>query len=477
MPELSVENIDRISRDVRRQEITFSHLVEDLIDHICCDVEFEMGNGLTFLEAYRRVKQKMEPRRLKEIQEETLYAVDTKYRYMKNTMKISGVAGTVMFGFAALFKIQHWPLAGMMMTLGALILAFVFMPSALGVLWKETHNRNKLFLFISAFFAGGFFIFGILFKVQHWQGAAIVLILAALFGILFFIPSLVVSLFKDQENKNKRPVYLLGAAGLIFYLAGLFLKIQHLHWASISMILGLIVLGVVVLPWYTWLTWKDEKYVSSRFLFLIIGSFVIIIPGALVNLNLQHSYEDGFFPHQEQQQVMYNYLYRNNNALVTRYQDSRSYPQIVQLHSRTTGLLSLISDIQVKMVQESEGEPGAPAVAANQIKQSESGPEIRYRSLSNPFPLAPVKDFLMPGSASRQELNKALADYVNYISSLTPDKKLQESINLLQPSALLPVENSDSRPVSLISGLHSLELVKNNLLTVESNVITAIAKH
>jgi hypothetical protein len=174
---------------------------------------------------------------------------------------------------------------------------------------------------------------------------------------------------------------------------------------------------------------------------------------------------------------MYNYLYRNNNALVTRYQDSRSYPQIVQLHSRTTGLLSLISDIQVKMVQESEGEPGAPAVAANQIKQSESGPEIQYRSLSNPFPLAPVKDFLMPGSASRQELNKALADYLNYISSQTPDKKLQESINLLQPSDLLPGENSDSRPVSLTSGLHSLELVKNNLLTVESNVITAIAKH
>jgi uncharacterized protein with PQ loop repeat len=477
MPELSVENIDRISRDVRRQEITFSHLVEDLIDHICCDVEFEMGNGLTFLEAYRRVKQKMEPRRLKEIQEETLYAVDTKYRYMKNTMKISGVAGAVLFGFAALFKIQHWPGAGFMMTLGALILAFVFMPSALGVLWKETHNRNKLVLFISAFFAGGFFIFGILFKVQHWQGAAIVLILAAIFGILFFIPSLVVSQFRDQENKIKKPVYILGAAGLIFYLAGLFLKIQHWPWASISMILGLIILGVVVLPWYTWLTWKDEKYVSSRFLFLIIGSFAIIIPGALVNLNLQHSYEDGFFPHQEQQQVMYNYLYRNNNALVTRYQDSISYPQIAQLHSRTTGLLSLISDIQVKMVQESEGEPGTPAVAANQIKQSESGPEIQYRSLSKPFHPAPVKDFLMPGSVSRQELNKALADYVNYISNLTPDKKLQESINLLQPSDLLPVENSDSRPVSLISGLHSLELVKNNLLTVESNVITAIAKH
>jgi len=51
-------------------------LTDDLIDHVCCDVEYEMQQGLTFPEAYRRVKQKMGFRRLKEIQEETLYAVD-----------------------------------------------------------------------------------------------------------------------------------------------------------------------------------------------------------------------------------------------------------------------------------------------------------------------------------------------------------------------------------------------------------------
>ena len=65
---------------------------------------------------------------MKEIQEETLYSVDTKYRNMKNTMKISGVAGTIMFGFAAMFKIQHWPGAGILMSLGALMLIFASSP-------------------------------------------------------------------------------------------------------------------------------------------------------------------------------------------------------------------------------------------------------------------------------------------------------------------------------------------------------------
>ncbi len=226
MPELSLHHIDQISRDIGRQEIVFSHLLHDLIDHVCCDVESEMQKGLSFAEAYGNVRKKMGPRRLQEIQEETLYSVDTKYRYMKTLMKFSGVAGTIIFGTAALFKIQHWPGAGIMLTLGAFILACIFLPSALGVLWKETHSRNKLFLFISSFLTGFFLILGTVFKIQHWPAAGIMLSLAVLFGMFFFIPSLLVNRFKDEENKSKRPVYLLAAIGLIFYMAGLLFKIH-----------------------------------------------------------------------------------------------------------------------------------------------------------------------------------------------------------------------------------------------------------
>src|SRR5450759_2391700 len=339
MPELSLHNIDQISRNINREEITFSHLLEDLIDHVCCDVEYEMQKGLNFTDAYNRVKQKMGSRRLKEIQEETLYLVDTKYRYMKNTMKISGVAGTILLGFAALFKIQHWPGAGIMMTIGAFILAFVFLPSALGVLWKETHSRKRLFLFISAFFAGMFFIVGTLFKIQHWPLAGTILSLAALSGMLFFIPALLVSRLMDQENKTKRPVYILGAAGIICYVAGMLFKIQHWPLATVLMVLGVIIIGFVVFPWYTWLTWKDNSHISARFIFFIIGSFLVMVPGAVINLNLQNSYDYGFYSHLEQLKTLYSYKYSNNQALMNQHRDSSDFKQMEELHSRTDKLL------------------------------------------------------------------------------------------------------------------------------------------
>ncbi len=474
MPELSLHNIDQISCDITREEISFSHLLDDLIDHVCCDVEHEMQNGLAFSEAYRRVKQKMGKRRLREIQEETLYSVDTKYRHMKNTMKISGIAGIVLLGFGALFKIQHLPLAGTMTTLGGVILALVFLPSALEVLWKETHNRKRLLLFISAFLAGGFFILGTLFKIQHWPGAGIILTLAAISGIIFFIPALLISRVQDQENKAKKPVYILGAVGVIFYVAGMFFKIQHWPLAGTFLVFGVIFLCFVAFPWYTWITWKEESHISTRFLFIIIGILLIMVPGAIVTLNLQRAYENGFYTNQVQEQAMYSFLYRNNTSLVTRYHDSVSFPQIEQLHSRTNEILNYISGIQIKMIEESEGKPGEPAVSSDKIKQTETGAEIQYRLLSKPFYPAPVIDLLMPECPTRKNLDSVVNDYIDYLKGLSQDEDLKKFINILTTANYLPSGLPD-RPASMMSGLHSLEFLKTCVLAVEADMIKSIA--
>lgn len=476
MPELSLQHIDQISRDISREEISFSHLLEDLIDHVCCDVEYEMNRGMDFPEAYKKVKQKMGSGRLKEIQRETLYSVDTKYRNMKKTMKISGVAGTIMFGFASLFKIQHWPGAGQMMTIGAIMLIFVFLPSALTVLWKETHNRKRLFVFISAFMAGMLFVLGTLFKIQHWPLAGTFLTLSAFCGLLFFIPALALSKLSDQENKAKRPVYILGAAGIVLYVAGLLFKVQHWPFATWLMVSGILLLFFLAFPMYTWLTWKEENHISSRFIFLIIGSLLIVVPGALVNLNLQHSYQSNYYPNNNQQNVLYGYLFRNNAAIVSRYHDSLSYSGMEQLHSRTTAMLSIISNIQEKMVQESEGQPGKPAVSTLQISETTAGQEIIYNNLSRPLDTRPATAFLRPGCGARKDLNSSMAEYEHYLAGILTAEDLSKYQKLLDPDTFLPDGNQNRDNLSLMSGLHSLEIMKNSLLTIESCVLKKLAK-
>lgn len=477
MPELSLRHIDLISRDIRQQEISFSHLMDELIDHICCDVEFEMKKGLDFPDAYSKVKSKIGSRGLKQIQEETLYAVDTKYRYMKNLMKISGVAGTVLFGFAAMYKIQHWPGASIMMTLGALIMVFAFIPSVLVVLWKETHSTKRLFLFISAFLTGTCFVAGTLFKIQHWPYAGSILTIGAMTGVLFFIPSLLVNRMKDPENRAKRPAYILGAIGSIMFIAGLLFKIQHWPLATTIMAAGLILLVIIALPLYTWIMWKDENHISPMFIYMIVGSLLIIMPGALINLNLQYSYQDYYYPNNSGQNELYNYLYKSNSSLVSRYRDSLSYKQMEQLHSRTITTLEVITNIQVKMVEQSEADFGKPDAKGTQIRQTEAGREIVYTEISHPMDPAASINFLFPGCTARKELSSAMADYLNLITGLVTPEVQTNYKKMIDTETYLPALIPDGGTISLLSGLHSLQIMKNGILTVEASVLNTIAKH
>lgn len=476
MPELSLQNIDQISNDIRNEEISFSHLLNDLIDHVCCDVEYEMQAGLDFYHAYQRVKQKMgSSRRIREIQEETLYSVDSKYRKMKNTMKFSGIAGTIIFGCAALFKIQHWPMAGVFLTLGAIILAFVFLPSALGVLWKETHNSRRLFLFGTGFISGFLFITGTLFKIQHWPVAGYLLLGSVGTAAFLFLPALLLNRLNNKEMSYKRPVYIFGTIGVIFYILGMFFKINHWPSASVLMVLGLIVLGLIVLPWYTWLSWKNETDVSASFIFIVIGSLLIIVPGALINLNLQSIYDNGYYPHLEQQQKMFEVRLASNKSFLDKYHDSLSFQQMQLADSRTHEVIVLIDDIQKQMVEVSEGEPGKPAVNPAVIVKKGERYEIIYTSLSQPFHPQPARDFLMPGSLSQQKLGTLMTEYNNYLSTILQPKDSGKMKSLLEPSLYLPAEYPEDGKITMISSLHSLEILKNNLLTVESQVLKTLS--
>jgi hypothetical protein len=437
MPDLSVQNIEQVRNDICRQEISFSHLLDELIDHVCCDIESEMLSGLSFSDAYQKVKMKFGPDQFSQIQKDTLYAVDLKYRNMRNTMKISGMAGIILLSFGALFKIQHWPLAGVLMTLGAFILAFIFLPSSLGVLWKETHNKRRIFLFVSAFITGAFFIAGTLFKVQHWPAAAFVLLISFASALFMFFPSIISMIFRDEDSRRFRGVALTGSAGAILYIAGMLFKIQHWPLSDILILLGIIILAFIALPWYTRLCWKDERAVNPKFIFLIVACVSIVVPGALINLNLQYGYKVGYIFNNDRQEAFSNYLSENNSALAGYVTDTSVMNKTRRIQANTVLLLDQIKAIEGKM----------------------EGQEREQLAVS---------EYLLAGSASRQELDGMIVEYMNFMSEYLPE----QFINIINPSRVL--SSKDDKAISPLSGLNSLALIKSSVLACENAAIKSL---
>jgi hypothetical protein len=51
MYHLSPDEISLVSKRLKADEINYSHLFDDLLDHVCCDIEGYINRGMSYQEA------------------------------------------------------------------------------------------------------------------------------------------------------------------------------------------------------------------------------------------------------------------------------------------------------------------------------------------------------------------------------------------------------------------------------------------
>ena len=204
MAELTEKEIRLLNREIEKQGLTYTELQQELLDHLCCDVEAEMEEGLEFIKALEKVRKGMGKDRIQQIQEETLLLINQKYRVMKKFMYILGMIAPAMLITGTIFKIQHWPGAGVLLVLSLFILGAIYLPVFVMVKIRDTRKEGKkvnMPMYIAGLIAGIIFIAGAMFKIQHWPGAGIMITLSGFVTVFVFIPILVIQALKDKENQ------------------------------------------------------------------------------------------------------------------------------------------------------------------------------------------------------------------------------------------------------------------------------------
>ncbi|MCK5135353.1 MAG: hypothetical protein KAR19_06150 [Bacteroidales bacterium] len=204
MAELTDRELEILSKEIDKQGLTYTQLQKELLDHLCCDIEVKMDEGIEFLIALEEVRKQLENDRIQKIQEETLLLINQKYRMMKKFMYILGTIAPSLLIVGAVCKLQHWPGAGVLITLGTFLLAAVYLPVFAMVSIRDTRKKGKRVnkpLYIAGVATGFIFLTGVLFKVMHWPGAGIALTFSVLLTVAVFIPILVTQALKDKENQ------------------------------------------------------------------------------------------------------------------------------------------------------------------------------------------------------------------------------------------------------------------------------------
>lgn len=204
MAELTEKEIQRLNREIEKGGLTYTELQKELLDHLCCDVEAEMDEGLEFIKALEKVRRDMGKDRIQQIQEETLLLINQKYRMMKKFMYVLGMIAPSLLIIGTLFKIQHWPGAGVMIVLSLFMLGAIYLPVFIMVKIRDTRQKGKkpnMPMYIFGLIAGIVFVAGAMFKIQHWPGAGFMIMLSGIVTVAVFIPILVIQALKDKENQ------------------------------------------------------------------------------------------------------------------------------------------------------------------------------------------------------------------------------------------------------------------------------------
>ncbi len=119
---------------------------------------------------------------------------------MKKTIYISGVIIANLLVIGSIFKVNHWPGAGVAITLSLLLLCFWFLPAALINHYKGQKNKTGKWLYIAAFVSFFMVFISALFKIQHWPGAGLLLMIGVPIPFLLYLPVFIYHSVKNKEQ-------------------------------------------------------------------------------------------------------------------------------------------------------------------------------------------------------------------------------------------------------------------------------------
>jgi hypothetical protein len=118
---------------------------------------------------------------------------------MKQKLYILGLVSSLVLITGTIFKLSHWPAAGILLSLGTFLLLAMFLPAALINHYSANGNTQNRALYIVTWLTCFVVFTAMLFKIMHWPGAGIALFIALPFPFIVFLP---VWLYITSKIKN-----------------------------------------------------------------------------------------------------------------------------------------------------------------------------------------------------------------------------------------------------------------------------------
>ena len=120
---------------------------------------------------------------------------------MKKTLYLIGLISTIFTFLGSFFKLMHWQGASVIIIMGAFSFAFNFIPLLIFLKFKEVSLLFDKFIYSIGIALGTLLMVGFIFKLMYWPWATILMLSSIVIFNFAYIPLYFISRFKREELK------------------------------------------------------------------------------------------------------------------------------------------------------------------------------------------------------------------------------------------------------------------------------------
>lgn len=187
--------VSRIETEIRDPQLQL-----ELIDHCGCAVEQFMSEGMQFEMALDLAMKNLAPNGVHEIEEEVQFILTIQtLQTMKIVLFFSGFVAAFCIMTGILFRQLHWPGGDVILMVGDISLIVSMITLIVNTARSSaSFSRAIIYRILAGSFGGLFFGIGSAFKIMHWPGANIQILLGVFLLAFFFLPMFFWQLYKSE---------------------------------------------------------------------------------------------------------------------------------------------------------------------------------------------------------------------------------------------------------------------------------------
>lgn len=140
---------------------------------------------------------------------------------MKQKIYTIGIATIITLFAGAIFKVNHYPGAAILIIAGMSVLLLVFLPLALVNHYKSSESNKNKALYIVTYITCFVVFTAMLFKLQHWPYTGVLMTIALPFPYIVFLPVFLYVASRDKSFNIYNTIFVLLLLALNSVFSGL----------------------------------------------------------------------------------------------------------------------------------------------------------------------------------------------------------------------------------------------------------------